>query len=362
MSNQPSTNKEQTAPDPEAAGKPETPPKVKKETWRYVFRRTLQEFSRDHCPDLAAGLTYFGVLSMFPALLALVAMLGLFGQAERTTDALLDVIGTVAPEQVVDLLREPIEELVSSPTAGLAFVVGVVGAIWSASGYVGAFSRAMNRIYEIDEGRPFWKLRPVLILMTVIALILVAVMGTILAVSGPVLTAIGEAIGIGESAIAVWNIIKWPILVILAIVTLALLYYVTPNVKQPKFRWLSMGALIALVVLALASLAFSFYVSNFASYNRTYGTIGGVIILLLWVYLANLALLFGAEFDSETERGRQLQGGIEAERTLQLPPRDSTKSEKRQQQDEKTVALGRELRDRHEADKNLTPAATARQR
>jgi membrane protein len=348
MSEKSSTTKAQTAPDPDAPGKPETPPKVEKETWKYVARRTAQEFSRDHCPDLAAGLTYYGVLSLFPALLALVSVLGLFGQAGRTADALLDAASTVAPPDAVELVRGLIEELVSAPTAGLAFVVGILGAIWSASGYVGAFSRAMNRIYEIDEGRPFWKLRPALILMTVVALILVAVMGVILAISGPVLTAIGEALGIGEAAIGVWNIIKWPILVALAVVTVALLYYVTPNVKQPKFRWLSMGALIALVVLALASLAFSFYVSNFANYNRTYGAIGGVIILLLWIYLANLALLFGAEFDSETERGRQLQGGIEAEHTLQLPPRDDAKTQKRQEQDEKTAALGRQIRENHD--------------
>ena len=344
MNSQPSLKKDQTAPPPDAAGKPETPPQVKKQTWKYSLRRTIHEFVDDQCPDIAATLTYYGVLSMFPALLALVALLGLVGQAETTTDALLDAVSTVAPGQVVDLLRDPIQELVNSPAAGLAFIGGLLGAVWSASAYVGAFSRAMNRIYEIDEGRPFWKLRPMMLLMTVIALIFIAIMGIILGLSGPLLKSTGDALGLGEAVLAVWNIAKWPILVLLAVVILALLYYFTPNVKQPKFRWMSLGALIALVVLAIASAGFAFYIANFSSYNRTYGAIGGVIVLLLWVWIVNLALLFGAEFDSETERGRQLQAGIQAEETLQLPPRDSKRSEKRRKAEEDTVAAGRELR------------------
>jgi membrane protein len=345
VDSQPSLKKDDTAPPPDAAGKPETPPQVKKQTWKYVLQRTIHEFVDDQCPDIAATLTYYGVLSMFPALLALVAVLGLVGQAETTTDALLDTVRSVAPGQAVDLLRDPIRELVNSPAAGFALIGGILGALWSASAYVGAFSRAMNRVYEIDEGRPFWKLRPTMLLMTLIAVILIAIMGVILAVSGPVLNAIGGALGLGETALTVWNIAKWPILVALAVLTLALLYYITPNVKQPKFRWMSMGALIALVVLAIASAGFAFYVANFSSYNKTYGAIGGVIVLLLWVWIANLALLFGAEFDSETERGRQLQAGIEAEETLQLPPRDSKRSEKRQKKVEASVAAGRKLRE-----------------
>jgi Predicted membrane protein len=344
VNSQPSLKKDQTAPPPDAAGKPETPPQVKKQTWKYSLRRTIHEFVDDQCPDIAATLTYYGVLSMFPALLALVALLGLVGQAETTTDALLDAVSTVAPGQAVDLLRDPIQELVNSPAAGLAFIGGLLGAVWSASAYVGAFSRAMNRIYEIDEGRPFWKLRPMMLLMTVIALIFIAIMGIILGLSGPLLKSTGDALGLGEAVLAVWNIAKWPILVLLAVVILALLYYFTPNVKQPKFRWMSLGALIALVVLAIASAGFAFYIANFSSYNRTYGAIGGVIVLLLWVWIVNLALLFGAEFDSETERGRQLQAGIQAEETLQLPPRDSKRSEKRRKAEEDTVAAGRELR------------------
>ena len=312
MNGQPSIQKED-APPPDQPGKPETPPKVKKTPGNMCCGRTVHEFIDDHCTDIAATLTYYGILAMFPALLALVAVLGLVGNAEDTTDALLDAVGGIAPGTAVELLRDPIQELVRSPSAGLALVVGLLGALWSASAYVGAFSRAMNRVYEIDEGRPFWKLRPVILLMTLVAIVLIAVMALILAVSGSAASAIGDQLGLGEVAVAVWTVVKWPILLFLAVVTVALLYYLTPNVRQPKFRWMSLGALIALVVLAVASAGFAFYVANFASYNKTYGAIGGVIVLLLWVWLVNLALLFGAEFDSETERGRQLQAGIEAE-------------------------------------------------
>ena len=345
MTGQPSIQKE-AAPQPEHPGKPQTPPKVKKDTWKYVLGRTVHEFVDDHCTDIAASLTYYGILAMFPALLALVAVLGLIGSAEDTTNALLDAVGTVAPGTAVELLRDPIQELVRSPSAGLALVAGLLGALWSASAYVGAFSRAMNRVYEIDEGRPFWKLRPVLLLMTLVAIVLIAVMALILAVSGSAASAVGDLLGLGEVAIAVWTVVKWPILLLLAIITVALLYYLTPNVKQPKFRWMSLGAVIALVVLALASAGFAFYVANFANYNKTYGAIGGVIVLLLWVWLVNLALLFGAEFDSETERGRQLQAGIEAETTLQLPPKDSSRSDKRKKREEESIAAGRGLRER----------------
>jgi membrane protein len=349
MTQQPSIQKE-SAPPPDHPAKPKTPPRVKKDTWKYVLKRTVHEFIDDHCTDIAASLTYYGILAMFPALLALVAVLGLVGNADQTTGALLDAVGAVAPGTAVDLLREPIQELVNSPAAGLALVAGILGALWSASAYVGAFSRAMNRVYEIDEGRPFWKLRPALLLMTLVAIVIIAVMALILAVSGTAASAVGELLGLGEVAIAVWTVVKWPILVALAVVIVAILYYLTPNVKQPKFRWMSLGALIALVVLAAASTGFAFYVGNFAHYNKTYGAIGGVIVLLLWVWLVNLALLFGAEFDSETERGRQLQAGMKSEETLQLPPKDSSRSEKRKRREEASIAAGQALRERFSSD------------
>jgi len=236
-----SATKEQTAPSPDASGKPQTPPQIKKPSWKYILRKSGREFVWDQCTDIAASLTYYAVLSLFPALLAVVALLGIFGQAKKTTDALMSTIQQVAPGQAVNLLKGPIHQLVTSPTAGLALVVGILGALWSASAYVRAFARGMNRIYEVDEGRPFWKLLPTTLFVTVVSVIIVGVMGLILALSGGVAKAVGDAVGLGDAAVTVWSIVKWPVLVILAIIAIAFLYYFTPNVKQPKFRWMSMG-------------------------------------------------------------------------------------------------------------------------
>jgi membrane protein len=340
-----SVAKSQNAPHPEDDRKPDKVTEVNKPAWKYIAKRTLHEFSRDKCTTLAAALTYYSVLAIFPALLALVSLLGIFGQAKQTTSTLLRIVSSVADPSVVRVVRQPIEQLSSSSSAGFALVVGLVGAIWSASGYVSAFAQSMNRIYEVDEGRPFWKLRPVMLLITVILLLIAVVMALLLVVSGPIAEAIGAAIGLGGAAVTVWSIVKWPILVVFAIVMIAVLYYGTPNVKQPKFRWMSVGSAIALVVLAVASLGFFFYVANFGNYNKTYGTIGGMIVLLLWIWIANLSLLFGAEFDAEMERGRQLQGGIEAEETLQLPPRDTKQSEKNLDKEKKDIDSGRAVRE-----------------
>ena len=320
-----STAKARTAPAPEDTRKPDNPTDVSKASWKYVAKKTLREFTKDQCTDLAAGLTYYAVLSIFPALLALVSLLGLFGQAEKTTSALLDIIQNIAPGQTVDTIRPVVEGLASSSNAGLALVIGLLTAIWSASGYVAAFGRAMNRVYEIDEGRAFIKFRGTMLVVTVVNLLIVVVLAAMLVLSGPVAESVGNLIGLGGTFLAVWNIAKWPVMLVLIIVAIAVLYYATPNVKQPKFRWMSLGSAIALLVFLLASLAFGLYVANFSSYNKTYGAIGGVIIALLWLWILNLSLLFGAEFDAEVERGRQLQAGIKAEETIQLPPRDQKK-------------------------------------
>ena len=289
------------------ATKPDSPTEVTKPSWMYIFRKTIREFSKDQCTDLAAALTYYTVLALFPALLALVSILGLVGQAESTTSALLDFVRSFAPADAVKVLEGPINQLTSSNAAGLALFVGIAGALWSASGYVGAFGRSMNRIYEVQEGRPIWKLRPLQLLVTLIMILLVAGLLIMLVISGPIAETIGNWIGMGGEALLVWNIAKWPVMVAFAVVLIALLYYATPNVKQPKFRWMSMGAFLALIIMAVATLGFAFYVSRFASYNATYGAIGGVIVLLLWIWLVNISLLFGAEFDAEVERGRELQ-------------------------------------------------------
>jgi membrane protein len=333
------------APAPDDPRKADSPSDIAKPSWKYVLRKTLREFSSDQCTDLAAALTYFAVLAMFPALIALVSLLGVIGQGGAMT-SLIDVLEDVAPASAVEVIRGPLEDFASSPAAGFALVSGILIAIWAASGYVGAFTRAMNRIYEVDEGRPFWKLKPMQLLVTIIGIALLLVLAVILAISGPVTDAVGSALGVGETAQIIWSILKWPVLVAILVVMVAILYHATPNAKQPKFRWTSIGAVIALVVLGVASLLFGLYVSNFASYDRTYGSLAGVIVFLLWLWIANLALLFGAEFDAELERGRQLQAGIEAEETIQLPPRGVSKSNKIRKKELEDIEEGRRLRAR----------------
>lgn len=341
-----STAKARTAPAPDDARKPDSPTEVTKPSWQYIAKKTFREFTKDQCPDLAAALTYYSVLSIFPALLALVSLLGIFGQPEKTTGALLEIVQGFAPAETVDAIREPVEQLSSSSAAGLTLVLGILTALWSASGYVGAFGRAMNRIYEVDEGRPFIKLRGTMLAVTIATVLIVVLLAAMLVLSGPVAESVGNALGLGGVVLTIWNIAKWPLIILLVVAAIAILYYATPNVKQPKFRWMSLGSLIALVIFLLASLAFGFYVANFSSYNETYGTIGGVIISLLWLWILNMSLLFGAEFDAEMERGRQLQAGIEAEDTIQLPPRDTKQSDKLQAREEEDIQHGRELRER----------------
>jgi membrane protein len=349
-SSETSTAKAGQAPAPDDDRKPDSPTDVTKPSWKYIAKKTLREFTKDQCPDLAAALTYYSVLSIFPALLALVSLLGIFGDPQKTTSALLDIVQGFAPGQTVDTIRPVVQDLASSSAAGLTLVLGLLTALWSASGYVGAFGRAMNRVYEIDEGRPFVKLRGTMLGVTIVNLLIVVVIAAMLVLSGPVAESVGSLIGLGGPFVTVWNIAKWPVMLVLLVVAIAILYFATPNVKQPKFRWMSIGSAIALVVFLLASLAFGFYVANFGSYNKTYGAIGGVIVALLWLWILNMSLLFGAEFDAEMERGRQLQAGIEAEETIQLPPRDTKKSEKLQKQEEEDIRHGRELREKYSAE------------
>ncbi|WP_205629364.1 YihY/virulence factor BrkB family protein [Jiangella muralis] len=308
---------------------PDGPTQLTRPSWTYVARRSVREFLRDECPDLAAALTYYAVLSLFPALVALASLPALIGQdSQRTTDQLVGIVQDIAPSLVTSDLERPINQLTNVPGAGTALVIGLLVALWSASGYVGAFGRAMNRIYDVDEGRPFWKLRPQQLALTLLTMLLVLAAAVLLVVSGPVARAIGDAIGVGDTAVTVWNVAKWPALVLIVVVIVAMLYWGTPNVRRPRFRWVSAGAFIAIVVWALGSAAFGLYVANFSSYNRTYGSLAGVVVFLLWLWLTNLALLFGAEFDAETERARELLAGVPAEEAIQLPPRDTRKIEK----------------------------------
>ncbi len=348
MAEQQASEKARTAPSPDDDRKPDELGEISKPSWKYVLGKTLREFSRDQCTDLAAALTYFAVLAIFPALIAMVSILGLFGDPQQTVNGLLQILGGFMSPDVIEAVRGPIEDLASSPAAGVGLVTGLLGALWSASGYVGAFARASNRIYEVEEGRTFFQLRPVQFLVTVVSVVLLTVAAALIVLSGPVAESIGAAIGLGPQAVMIWDVAKWPVVVIIAVFVLALLYYATPNVKQPKFKWVSIGSVVALLVWALATLGFGFYVSNFGNYDKTYGSLGGVIAFLLWIWISNNALLFGAELDSELERGRQLQGGLPAEEFLQLPPRGTKKSEKAADKRAADVLKGYQLRKAHE--------------
>ncbi|QDH10784.1 YihY/virulence factor BrkB family protein [Nocardioides dongxiaopingii] len=299
-------------------------------TRKFVARQTLSEFLDDQCTDLAAALTYYAVLALFPAAIALTSVLGLVGQGTSAVDEVLDILGTIGAGGVVDSIGPTLRELATSQAAGLGFVLGLAGALWSASGYVGAFGRAMNRIYEKGEGRPIWKLRPAMLLLTAVLVVLVALVLAALILTGPAAEAVGDAIGLGGTAVTVWNIAKWPVLLAVVVLIVALLYHFTPNVHPPRFRWTSVGAVLAIVVWVLASAAFGLYVANFSSYDKTYGALAGVVVFLLWLWLTNLALLLGAELDAELERGRELQRGEPAEDDILLPHRDTRNLEKKE--------------------------------
>jgi membrane protein len=338
----PGTGTDRT-PDPDSP-KPDSPTALIKPPRFFALRNTVREFQEDQCTDLAAALTYYAVLSLFPALLVMISLLGVFGKGRQTTDAVLDIVGDLLPASAVDTIRPTIQQLVDAPSAGLALIIGVLAALWSASGYVGAFGRAMNRVYEQEEGRPVWKLRPLQVVLTLAGLIVAAAVAFMLAVSGPIARAIGDAIGAGNLALTIWSIAKWPVILLLVIVSVAILYHATPNVKHPKFRWISVGAFLAIMTWIGASVLFGVYVANFGSYNKTYGALAGVIVFLLWLWITNLALLFGAELDAELERGRELRAGLPAERDLQLEPRDTRVSEKRKAAMKKAVERARQLR------------------
>ena len=325
-------------------GAPDSPLELKKQSWWYVARKTTREFSDDECTDLAAALTYYAVLALFPAAIAVLSLVGLVGQGPKTVDTLVQILDDVGASSAANTLEPTLTQLSRSQSSGIAFVLGLAIAVWSASGYVSAFGRGMNRIYEVDEGRPVWKLRPLMLLVTVVTLVLAALVAVGLVLTGPAARAVGDAIGLGSTAVTVWGIAKWPVLVLAVVVIVALLYYATPNVKQPKFRWISIGAVVAILTWAAASALFGFYVANFSHYNRTYGSLAGVIAFLLWLWITNLALLFGAELDAELERGRELQAGIPAEEAIQLPARDTRKSDKDARKEREYVARGRALR------------------
>jgi membrane protein len=294
-----------------------------------VLKRSVREFSGDNVTDWAAALTYYGVLSIFPMLLVLVALLGLFGQS--ATQPLIDNVGTVAPGPAKDIVTSAIQNLQKSQgTAGLLFVVALAGALWSASGYVGAFMRAANAVWDVEEGRPVWKTIPLRVGVTALLLVLLTISALAVVLTGPLAKQVGNVVGLGSAAVTAWDIAKWPVLILIVAFMIALLYYAAPNVKHPKFQWVSPGSLIAVLLWIVASALFAFYVANFSSYNKTYGSLGGVIVFLVWLWITNNVILLGAEINAEIERGRQIQGGMRPEdREPFLEPRDTRKMKDR---------------------------------
>jgi len=288
-------------------------------------KRTFKGFRDDSVPDIAAALTYYSVLALFPGLLALVSIVGLFGDPQDTTEMLNEIIRDVGPSTASDTFQGPIESLTRNrEAAGVLFVAGLAGALYGASGYIGAFMRASNTVYGVREGRPFWKLRPLQIGVTLgMVLMLVVVLGG-LVLSGPLAESVGNAVGLGDTAVTIYGLAKWPVLLATVLTMLAVLYYVAPNVRLPAFRWVTPGSLLAVVLWLLASAAFAFYVANFGSYDKTYGTLGGVISFLVWLWITNIAVLLGVELNAELERGREMDAGIPgAEDEIQLPPREA---------------------------------------
>lgn len=308
--------------------------KARKET----LKRTAQQFSADNLTDWAASLTYYGVLAIFPAIIALVSIIGLFG--DSLSQPLLDNLNKVAPGPARDILTSSIEGLTNSRgSAGIVFVIGLVLALNAASGYIGAFTRASNAIYKVTEGRPVWKLKPAQIGISLVLVLLLVITGAAVALSGPAAQSAGKLIGAGDTAVAIWDIAKIPVILAVVSFMFAFLYWAAPNVKQPGFKFVTPGGLVALVIWIVASLLFTFYVANFSSYNKTYGTLGGVVVFLIWLWLSNIAVLFGAEFNAELQRSRERAAGEPAPLDKPfLEPRDASKLEKKE---DKPSAAGR---------------------
>jgi membrane protein len=303
---------------------PDDPTDLSGRSWFAVLKRTIREFKRDNLTDWAAALTYYGVLAVFPAIIALVSIIGLIGPS--ATQPILDNLAKLTPGPANDILSGAVKQVASGRgSASVAFVAGIALAIWSASGYVGAFARASNAIYEVPEGRPFWKLRPMQLIVTTVMIFLLAACAIAVVVTGPVAQQLGDVVGAGSAAVTAWDIAKWPIIALVVSLMFSVLYFAAPNVKQPGFKWITVGGVVALVILLVASALFAVYVASFSSYNKTYGALGGVIAFLVWLWIANLAVLLGAELNAELERGRELEAGLPAHDELQAELRDDRK-------------------------------------
>ena len=319
------SDRERRSTSPGNGRAPEKPTALRTGSWRGVLKRTVSEFRADNVTDWAAALTYYGVLAIFPAIVALVSILGLIGPS--ATQPLITNVGKLAPGSVHQILVSAIQNLQHSRgAAGILFVVGIAGAVWSASGYIAAFMRASNAIYDIDEGRPIWMTLPVRTGVTLVLLVLLAISAIAVALTGGLARQVGKLLGTGDTAVTVWDIAKWPVLLLIVSFMFSILYWAAPNVKHPGFRWLSPGGLFAVAVWVIASAAFAFYVANFSSYNKTYGALAAVIIFLVWLWISNIAVLLGAEFNAEIERGRRIEAGHPGDEEPFVDPRRRPKA------------------------------------
>ncbi|MFE9924475.1 YihY/virulence factor BrkB family protein [Streptomyces sp. NPDC005774] len=303
---------------------PDSPTDLPKRSWGAVLKGTLKEFQKDELTDRAAALTYYSILALFPALLALVSLLGVVGQS--ATQSVLDNIQKLAPGPAQDVLRTAVQQMQGRSGIGsIVAIVGLVLAVWSASGYVAAFIRSANAVYDVPEGRPVWKVLPVRVGVTVLLMVMAVISSLIVVFTGGLARQAGDALGVGDAALTVWSIAKWPVLVLLVTVMIAVLYWATPNAKVRGFRWITLGSFLALVIWMVASAGFALYVANFGSYNKTYGTFAGVIIFLVWLWITNLAILLGLEFDAELARQRAVAGGHPPHEEPYVEPRDTRK-------------------------------------
>jgi membrane protein len=303
---------------------PEQPTDLPRQALPGVFKRTLREFSRDHLTDVAAALTYYGVLSIFPMLIVIVSVLGLIGPS--VTQPLISNLSAVAPGPAKSILTGAITSVQSHRGSdGVVFVVGLVAALWSASGYVAAFMRASNVVWDVEEGRPMWKTYPLRLAVTAVTVVLLTLSAAAVVFTGSLAGKLGGLIGVGSTAVQVWDIAKWPVMALVVVMILAILYWAGPNVRQPGVPWVSPGGVLAVVLWLVVSGLFAVYVANFSSYNKTYGALASIIVFLVWLWLTNLVILLGAEFNAELERGRQIEAGHPADTEPYLPPRDEPK-------------------------------------
>jgi membrane protein len=306
---------------------PAGPTRMRGRSWLAAGKRTIREFADDALTDRAAALTYYAVLSIFPGLLVAVSLLGLAGKS--AIQSLETNINQAVPGTVGKILTQAVGNLHGPTSAGIIAIVGLLGALWSASGYIAAFMRASNVVYDIPEGRPFWKTTPIRIGVTIVIMVMLVVSVLMVVITGGMATRVGQALGIGSTAVTIWNIAKWPVLLIIVSLMISILYWVAPNAKR-GFQWVSPGGVLAVLVWLIASGLFAIYVANFAHYNKTYGSIAAVIIFLIWLYISNIAILLGAEYNAELERGRAVAAGIPLGREPYVEPRDLRKIKKQE--------------------------------